>query len=173
MDFASLPDPVFKSDLAEPWNILITGIGGTGVVTIGALLGMAACSSTNKSAVGSAESANAPAAACSSECSTGGACRPAFHATQEARKAGSVRTRRARRRRREGAALRGYEKRDTWASLAMGVGNVLISAMQAAGYSVEEAGDAQAHLAARQLGEVAHQGPALERLLDGFLEDIP
>jgi hypothetical protein len=39
-----------------------------------ALLGMAACSSTNKSAVGSAESASAPAAACSSECSTGGAC---------------------------------------------------------------------------------------------------
>ena len=41
-DFASLPMPVFKSDLSEPWNILITGIGGTGVVTIGALLGMAA-----------------------------------------------------------------------------------------------------------------------------------
>jgi indolepyruvate ferredoxin oxidoreductase len=28
--------------LDEPWNILVTGIGGTGVVTIGALLGMAA-----------------------------------------------------------------------------------------------------------------------------------
>ena len=41
-DFASLPMPLFKSDLSEPWNILITGIGGTGVVTIGALLGMAA-----------------------------------------------------------------------------------------------------------------------------------
>jgi indolepyruvate ferredoxin oxidoreductase len=41
-DFASLPMPVFKSDLSMPWNILITGIGGTGVVTIGALLGMAA-----------------------------------------------------------------------------------------------------------------------------------
>jgi hypothetical protein len=39
-----------------------------------ALLGMAACNSTNKSAVDSAESANAPAAACSSECSTGGEC---------------------------------------------------------------------------------------------------
>ena len=25
----------------QPWNILITGVGGTGVVTIGALLGMA------------------------------------------------------------------------------------------------------------------------------------
>ena len=34
--------PTFKTDLTEPWNILITGIGGTGVVTIGALLGMAA-----------------------------------------------------------------------------------------------------------------------------------
>ena len=42
VDFSTLPDPAFKSDLAEPWNILITGIGGTGVVTIGALLGMAA-----------------------------------------------------------------------------------------------------------------------------------
>jgi indolepyruvate ferredoxin oxidoreductase len=28
--------------LEQPWNILITGVGGTGVVTIGALLGMAA-----------------------------------------------------------------------------------------------------------------------------------
>ncbi|MCL7715760.1 indolepyruvate ferredoxin oxidoreductase family protein [Stenotrophomonas mori] len=36
-----LPAPTFRSDLAEPWNILITGVGGTGVVTIGALLGMA------------------------------------------------------------------------------------------------------------------------------------
>ena len=36
-----LPDPVLPS-LAEPWNILVTGIGGTGIVTIGALLGMAA-----------------------------------------------------------------------------------------------------------------------------------
>jgi indolepyruvate ferredoxin oxidoreductase len=41
-DFASLPPPVFKSDLSMPWNILVTGIGGTGVVTIGALIGMAA-----------------------------------------------------------------------------------------------------------------------------------
>ena len=37
----NLPAPTFKSDLAQPWNILITGVGGTGVVTIGALLGMA------------------------------------------------------------------------------------------------------------------------------------
>jgi indolepyruvate ferredoxin oxidoreductase len=36
-----LPAPRFKSDLERPWNILITGVGGTGVVTIGALLGMA------------------------------------------------------------------------------------------------------------------------------------
>ncbi|HRQ64034.1 MAG TPA: 2-oxoacid:acceptor oxidoreductase family protein, partial [Xanthomonadaceae bacterium] len=37
----NLPAPEFKSDLERPWNILITGVGGTGVVTIGALLGMA------------------------------------------------------------------------------------------------------------------------------------
>ncbi|MBO9661799.1 indolepyruvate ferredoxin oxidoreductase family protein [Dokdonella sp.] len=42
VDFAALPAPVFASDLAQPWNILVTGIGGTGVVTIGALIGMAA-----------------------------------------------------------------------------------------------------------------------------------
>ncbi|MFZ5635334.1 MAG: indolepyruvate ferredoxin oxidoreductase family protein [Pseudomonadota bacterium] len=38
---AELPMPTFASDLDKPWNILITGVGGTGVVTIGALLGMA------------------------------------------------------------------------------------------------------------------------------------
>ncbi|HRN63143.1 MAG TPA: 2-oxoacid:acceptor oxidoreductase family protein, partial [Luteimonas sp.] len=38
---ASLPKPPFATDLSQPWNILITGVGGTGVVTIGALLGMA------------------------------------------------------------------------------------------------------------------------------------
>ncbi|MDQ1091319.1 Pyruvate/2-oxoacid:ferredoxin oxidoreductase gamma subunit [Xanthomonas sacchari] len=38
---AQLPAPTFRSDLSQPWNILITGVGGTGVVTIGALLGMA------------------------------------------------------------------------------------------------------------------------------------
>ncbi|HVI59601.1 MAG TPA: indolepyruvate ferredoxin oxidoreductase family protein [Luteimonas sp.] len=38
---ANLPMPAIASDLAQPWNILITGVGGTGVVTIGALLGMA------------------------------------------------------------------------------------------------------------------------------------
>ena len=39
--FASLPDPQMKM-LAEPYGILVTGIGGTGVITIGALIGMAA-----------------------------------------------------------------------------------------------------------------------------------
>ena len=39
---ASLPPPQFRGNLDQPWNILITGVGGTGVVTIGALLGMAA-----------------------------------------------------------------------------------------------------------------------------------
>ncbi|MBV9815623.1 MAG: indolepyruvate ferredoxin oxidoreductase family protein [Alphaproteobacteria bacterium] len=38
---ASLPEPVHPS-LDEPYGILVTGVGGTGVVTIGALLGMAA-----------------------------------------------------------------------------------------------------------------------------------
>jgi len=37
----NLPAPPRRTDLERPWNILITGVGGTGVVTIGALLGMA------------------------------------------------------------------------------------------------------------------------------------
>jgi len=40
-DFSSLPAPAHPGT-AEPYGILVTGIGGTGVVTIGALLGMAA-----------------------------------------------------------------------------------------------------------------------------------
>jgi indolepyruvate ferredoxin oxidoreductase len=40
-DAAGLPMPILPS-LERPWNILVTGIGGTGIVTIGALLGMAA-----------------------------------------------------------------------------------------------------------------------------------
>ncbi|MEO6564435.1 MAG: DUF6537 domain-containing protein, partial [Casimicrobiaceae bacterium] len=40
-DFSSLPAPTLPST-ADPYSILVTGIGGTGVVTIGALLGMAA-----------------------------------------------------------------------------------------------------------------------------------
>ena len=39
--FADLPEPE-RPSAGEPYGILITGIGGTGVVTIGALLGMAA-----------------------------------------------------------------------------------------------------------------------------------
>jgi len=40
-DFADLPEPA-PASLARPYGILVTGVGGTGVVTIGALLGMAA-----------------------------------------------------------------------------------------------------------------------------------
>lgn len=39
--FPALPEPEMPV-LARPWSILITGIGGTGVVTIGHILGMAA-----------------------------------------------------------------------------------------------------------------------------------
>jgi indolepyruvate ferredoxin oxidoreductase len=39
--FASLPLPEV-ADVTEPFNVLVTGIGGTGVITVGALLGMAA-----------------------------------------------------------------------------------------------------------------------------------
>ena len=42
VDFSTLPQPTFATALEQPWNILVTGIGGTGVVTIGALIGMAA-----------------------------------------------------------------------------------------------------------------------------------
>jgi indolepyruvate ferredoxin oxidoreductase len=41
VDFTNLPAPALPST-ATPYSILVTGIGGTGVVTIGALLGMAA-----------------------------------------------------------------------------------------------------------------------------------
>lgn len=37
-----LPDPVLPSLDAEPWAAIITGVGGTGVVTVGSILGMAA-----------------------------------------------------------------------------------------------------------------------------------
>ncbi|HVF65477.1 MAG TPA: indolepyruvate ferredoxin oxidoreductase family protein [Casimicrobiaceae bacterium] len=40
-DFSNVPEPVLAS-CDDPYGILVTGIGGTGVVTIGALLGMAA-----------------------------------------------------------------------------------------------------------------------------------
>jgi len=39
--FATLPDPAL-GDTRRPFNLLITGVGGTGVITLGALLGMAA-----------------------------------------------------------------------------------------------------------------------------------
>jgi indolepyruvate ferredoxin oxidoreductase len=39
--FAALPEPALPT-VREPYGILVTGVGGTGVVTIGALLGMAA-----------------------------------------------------------------------------------------------------------------------------------
>lgn len=37
-----LPSPVVPVLNEQPWNIAVTGVGGTGVLTIGALLGMAA-----------------------------------------------------------------------------------------------------------------------------------
>ena len=37
----SLPEPALPS-VEQPYGILVTGVGGTGVVTIGALLGTAA-----------------------------------------------------------------------------------------------------------------------------------
>src|SRR4029453_9296445 len=40
-DIPALPDPV-SIPTPEPYGIVVTGIGGTGVITIGALLGMAA-----------------------------------------------------------------------------------------------------------------------------------
>ncbi|MGY4471929.1 Pyruvate/2-oxoacid:ferredoxin oxidoreductase gamma subunit/ferredoxin [Bradyrhizobium sp. LB9.1b] len=39
--FGDIPMPVLRP-LYEPYNMLMTGIGGTGVITVGALLGMAA-----------------------------------------------------------------------------------------------------------------------------------
>ncbi|MBX9634183.1 MAG: 2-oxoacid:acceptor oxidoreductase family protein, partial [Magnetospirillum sp.] len=41
-DASALPEPVVPALTSKPWNIAITGVGGTGVLTIGALLGMAA-----------------------------------------------------------------------------------------------------------------------------------
>ena len=40
--FEALPEPKIPATSERPWDILLTGVGGTGVVTIGALLGMAA-----------------------------------------------------------------------------------------------------------------------------------
>ncbi|QBR71232.1 indolepyruvate ferredoxin oxidoreductase [Beijerinckiaceae bacterium] len=41
-DFPDLPRPQIREIGAKPYGILVTGVGGTGVVTIGAILGMAA-----------------------------------------------------------------------------------------------------------------------------------
>ncbi|MEM7178023.1 MAG: DUF6537 domain-containing protein, partial [Pseudomonadota bacterium] len=40
-DLSAIPSPALP-DLSRPWNIAVTGVGGTGVLTIGALIGMAA-----------------------------------------------------------------------------------------------------------------------------------
>jgi len=41
-DLGNLPEPASRPSLDKPWNIAVAGVGGTGVLTIGALLGMAA-----------------------------------------------------------------------------------------------------------------------------------
>jgi indolepyruvate ferredoxin oxidoreductase len=41
-DIGDLPEPTSKPTLDRPYNIAVGGVGGTGVLTIGALLGMAA-----------------------------------------------------------------------------------------------------------------------------------
>ena len=40
-DVSGLPEPTLP-EITRPWNIAVTGVGGTGVLTIGALLGVAA-----------------------------------------------------------------------------------------------------------------------------------
>lgn len=41
-DFTDLPLPVIEADLERPYNMLLAGIGGTGVITVSAVLSMAA-----------------------------------------------------------------------------------------------------------------------------------
>src|SRR4051794_28679750 len=41
-DIGALPEPASRPNLDKPYNIAVGGVGGTGVLTIGALLGMAA-----------------------------------------------------------------------------------------------------------------------------------
>jgi indolepyruvate ferredoxin oxidoreductase len=41
-DIGELPEPALKPSLERPYNVAVGGVGGTGVLTIGALLGMAA-----------------------------------------------------------------------------------------------------------------------------------
>jgi len=38
----SVPEPAFRDLDSDPWACIVTGVGGTGVVTVGAILGMAA-----------------------------------------------------------------------------------------------------------------------------------
>ena len=40
-DLPAVPEPTLPA-ITRPYGVLVTGVGGTGVVTIGALLGMAA-----------------------------------------------------------------------------------------------------------------------------------
>ncbi len=40
-NWPDLPTPTLPAT-AQPWNLLVTGVGGTGVITLGALIGMAA-----------------------------------------------------------------------------------------------------------------------------------
>ncbi|MGL4810386.1 MAG: indolepyruvate ferredoxin oxidoreductase family protein, partial [Beijerinckiaceae bacterium] len=42
LDAVALPDPVHPELTKTPFGIIVTGVGGTGVVTVGAILGMAA-----------------------------------------------------------------------------------------------------------------------------------
>ncbi|PJN93394.1 indolepyruvate ferredoxin oxidoreductase, partial [Amaricoccus sp. HAR-UPW-R2A-40] len=42
LEIPDLPAPVLPELTATTWNIVVTGVGGTGVVTVGALLAMAA-----------------------------------------------------------------------------------------------------------------------------------
>ena len=48
--FDSLPEPQLP-DLQRPWNTVVTGVGGTGVLTITALVAMAAAISREKSVI--------------------------------------------------------------------------------------------------------------------------
>jgi indolepyruvate ferredoxin oxidoreductase len=41
-DLGNVPEPASRPSLDRPWNVAVAGVGGTGVLTIGALLGMAA-----------------------------------------------------------------------------------------------------------------------------------
>jgi indolepyruvate ferredoxin oxidoreductase len=41
-DIGALPEPASRPQLDKPYNVAVAGVGGTGVLTIGALLGMAA-----------------------------------------------------------------------------------------------------------------------------------